>query len=532
LLKDFVYAARALRKSPVFAVTAVATIALGVGASTAIFSVANAVLLRKLPYKDPERLVIGLSDLRNRNVRDQQFSNADFIDLKNGTKAQFEEMTTAFTFRNIVPRGDGTPEQVHFALVSPNFFRVMGATVSFGRDFTDADGEPQRPPDPAAAPNTQPPPVPPVAILSYSYWQRRFGGSTEIFNKGLLPNGNGPRVVGVLAPGFELLFPPRFSEERVPDLYLAARIGYDAAQRNGFSHRIIGRLKPGVSLEQAQAAADLITAETRKNFLISGTAGYYARFEPFHKYLVADVQPAILALLGAVIFLLLIACANVGNLLLVRASLRERELAVRAALGGSWMRLVRQMFSEALLLAALGTAAGLALAAFGIQQLRAIAPANLPRLDQIKIDPEVLGFTALAGLAAAAIFGLVPALRASRPDVMNMLRGSGRTAGLGRGRMLRNGVVVAEVGLSFVLLIGSGLMLRSFLALQAIADLPVARQPRRFGSESTGGISSGSGGSLARDPRSRGCHCGKSVSAYGRIQHHPLGTRSRALRPR
>ncbi len=468
MLRDFIYAARTLRKSPVFAVTAVATIALGIGASTAIFSVANAVLLRKLPYKDPERLVLGLGDMHKRNVRDIQFSNADFFDLKNGTKAQFEDMTTAFTVRNVVPREDGTPEQVSIALVSPNFFRVMGGQVSFGRDFSDADGQPQPPPDPAAAPNTPQQRLPQMAILSYSYWQRRFGGSTAIFNKGILANGTGPQVVGVLAPGFELLFPPRFNEERVPDLYIAVRLAYDNQNRNQFAHRIIARLKPGVSIEQAQAAANLVSAETRKNFLISGTAGYYARFEPFHKYLVADVQPAILALMGAVIFLLLIACANVGNLLLVRASLRERELAVRSALGGSWMRLVRQMLSEALLLAALGTLGGLALADFGIQQLRAIAPANLPRLDQIAIDPAVLGFTALAGLAAAATFGLVPALRASRPDVMNMLRGSGRTAGLGRAGMLRNSVVVAEVALSFVLLIGSGLMFRSFLALQAI----------------------------------------------------------------
>lgn len=468
MIKDLIYAARTLHKSPVFAITAIATIALGVGASTAIFSVTNAVLLRKLPYKDPERLVIGLSDLRKRNVRDLQFSNADSFDLKNGTKAQFEDMTTAFTFPNIVPREDGTPEQVNFAIVSPNFFRLMGASVSFGRDFSDADGQPQAPPDPTVAPNAQPPRLPAIAILSYSYWQRRFGGSTAIFNKSILANGQGPLVVGVLAPGFELLFPPRFNEQRTPELYIAARLAYDNQQRVQFSHRIIGRLKPGVTIEQAQAAADLISAETRKNFLISGTAGYNARLEPFHKYLVADVQPAILALMGAVIFLLLIACANVGNLLLVRASLRERELAVRSALGGSWLRLVRQMLAEALLLAVLGTAGGLALAAFGIQQLRAIAPANLPRLDQIVIDPSVLLFTALAGLAAAAIFGLVPALRASRPDVMKMLRGSGRTAGLGRAGFLRSGVVIAEVALSFVLLIGSGLMFRSFLALQAI----------------------------------------------------------------
>jgi predicted permease len=186
------------------------------------------------------------------------------------------------------------------------------------------------------------------------------------------------------------------------------------------------------------------------------------------KYLVAEVRPAILALTGAVVFLLLIACANVANLMLAQASSRQRELAVRAALGGSWRRLVRQMLVEALLLAGTGTLLGLGLACFGVRQLLAIAPTNLPRLDSITIDPVALAYTALAGLAAAVIFGIAPALQASRPDVMNILRGSGRTGGLGGGRRLRNIVVITEVALSFVLLIGSGLMIRSFLALQRI----------------------------------------------------------------
>src|SRR5262249_4975183 len=186
------------------------------------------------------------------------------------------------------------------------------------------------------------------------------------------------------------------------------------------------------------------------------------------KYLVAEVRPAILALTGAVIFLLLIACANVANLLLVRASLRQRELAVRAALGGSWLRLVRQMLMEALLLTGAGTLLGLGLAWAGIYALLAVAPANLPRLGSIAIDPIVLAYTALAGLAAAVIFGLPPALQAARPDVMNILRGSGRTGGLGGSRRLRNIVVITEVALSFVFLIGSGLMFRSFIALQRI----------------------------------------------------------------
>ncbi|HEY6402873.1 MAG TPA: FtsX-like permease family protein, partial [Blastocatellia bacterium] len=189
---------------------------------------------------------------------------------------------------------------------------------------------------------------------------------------------------------------------------------------------------------------------------------------PMGEFLVAEVRPTILALTGAASFLLLIACANVANLLLVRASLRQRELAVRAALGAGWGRLVRQMLVEALLLAGAGALLGLGLAWLGIRQLLAIAPANLPRLDSIKLDPVALAFTVLAGLAAAVIFGLPPALQASRPDVMNILRGSGRSGGLGRGRLLRNVVVITEVALSFVLLIGSGLMFRSFIALQRI----------------------------------------------------------------
>jgi putative ABC transport system permease protein len=468
LYRDLIYAFRTLRKSPIFAATAILTIALGIGASTAIFSVTDAVLLRPLPYKNPDRLVFALSDMRKRNVKDFPFSNADFLDLRNGSTAVFEDVAAVQTFRNVVPREDGSPELVRGAAVSTNFFRTMGASTVFGRGFVEADGVPQPPPAPGAAPGAAPA-VPAILVISYDYWQRRFGGKPDVLGKSLPIGGpGGTQIVGVLAPGFELLFPPDTNTERLPDVWFAQRIPYDNANRNAVQHRVIARLKDGVTLGQAQSAADRVSAETRKNFLISGTAGYAIRIEPMHAHIVEEVRPALLALMGAVVFLLLIACANVANLLLVRASLRERELAVRTAMGGSRWALVRQTLAEALVLALAGAALGLALAYAGILELRALAPATLPRLDAIAISPVVLAFTAAAALVAAGLFGIVPAWRASRPDIAIVLRGSSRTTGLGNAGFLRNVVVVAEVALSFVLLIGSGLMVRSFLELQRI----------------------------------------------------------------
>ena len=470
-MKDFAYAARALRNSPVFTLTAIITIALGIGASAAIFSVTNAVLLRPLPYKDPQRLVFACSDMTKRHVRDFPFSNANFIDLRNGGKDTFEDLGAVTTFQQPAPREDGTPELIRMGVVSTNFFRLLGAKVTWGRDFQDADGIPQAPPPPpgTAQAGPPPPPLPRFAILSYQYWQRRYGGSTSILGQEMKTlRGNGPIIVGVLAPGFMLLTPPSMEFELAPDVWIAARIAYDEANRKNVQWQVIGRLKPAAGIVQAQAVADAVAAQDRKIDPIEETAGYAIRIEPMHRYMVEEVRPAILALMGAVIFLLLIACANVANLILVRSSLRERELAVRTALGGTRWRLMRQMLAEALLLSGAGALIGLGLAWLGIHELLVIAPANLPRLDSIHIDPEVVAFTTLAAFAAAALFGLIPALRASRPDVMQVLRSSGRTSGLGAGRFLRGGVVVAEVALSFVLLIGSGLMFRSFLALQRI----------------------------------------------------------------
>ena len=473
LSKDFTYASRTLRKNPVFTLTAAVTIALGVGAITAIFSVTNAVLLQPLPYKDPGRLVLAMMDLQKRNALDLPLSNADYFDLRDQGKNVFDDVAAVQTFQQVVQRDDGTPERLRFARVTTNFFDLMGAQIVAGRNFNADDGQPQPQPPPvqpgAAAP-AQPatPPLPVNAIISYRYWQSRYGGSPTALGR-RLPNlqGGGPFIVGVLAPGFELLLPPKLNEETHPDVWVAARIAYDGANRRTFGLRPIGRLKSGVTLARAQSVADAISAHTREIDSLSGTAGYHARLEPLQQYVVADVRPAVLSLAGASLFLLLIACANVANLLLVRASLREREFAVRSALGSSWWRLVRQVLVEALLLSACGTALGIGLAWLGVRELVAVAPANLPRLDAITIDWRVLAFAAGIGVAASVLFGLMPAIRAARPDAAIILHG-GRSVGFGWSKAMRSAVVIAEVALSFGLLIGSGLMVRSFIALQHI----------------------------------------------------------------
>ncbi len=474
MLKTLLLSVRILRKNPVFTAIAVLTIALGVGASTAIFSVTNAVLLQPLPYAKPDQLVIGGMDLQKRNVHGLPFSNADYLDLKNGTKAQFADMAGVFSFKAVGEKSDGTPERFVLAQVTTNFFDLMGARVVAGRDFDSQDGIPQ-PQAPAAqgaqgqGAAAQPPRLPQMAILSHEYFMKRFGGNPAVLGHPL-GNASGPNpvIVGVLAPEFRLYFPPEDQIDPSPDVWIANRLDYDAKDRNDFGITPVGRLREGVTLQQAQEAADAVSAEGRRTIPMDASVGYHISLASMREHLVAQTRPAILALMGSVIFLLLIACANVANLLLVRASLREHEFAIRAAMGANRRRLIAPLFTEASLLAVTGTALGLGLAWTAIRELRHLAPANLPRLDSIAIDGTVLAFAAMAGLAAAVLFGLAPAWRASQPALMNVLRGASRTSGLASGAALRNAVVVAEVALSFVLLIGSGLMFRSFLDLQRI----------------------------------------------------------------
>jgi predicted permease len=471
LFKDLAYAARGLRKNLGFSIVATITIALGIGACTAIFSVVNAVLLRPLPYADAGRLVIVWGELRARNVNDWPFSPPDFRDLRLQAASVFEDLA------GVIPAGrtpiadqGGEPEQIRVGAATPNVFRLLGATILIGRDFVEDDATPQpqapqgQPPAagaPAAAPR-----LPTIAILSHSFWMRRYGGDPAVIGKSVDLGGGRAQIVGVLSPGFELLFPPRANVERMPDMWTAARINYETANRNNVAFRVIGRLKPGVTVDRAQAQVDRVGDDLRNAFPLKQSSGLYFHVVPMFDDLVSGVRPAILSLMGAVAFVLLIACANVANLLLVRASARGCELAVRAAIGAGRWQLIRQMLTESLVIAASGTVLGIALARAGVRVLTALGPKDLPRLEAVTIDPVVLTFAIAAGLVTAVVCGVVPSLRASRADVMDVLRSAGgRTAGLRGGRRLRSGVVVTEVALSFILLVGAGLMLRSFVAL-------------------------------------------------------------------
>jgi putative ABC transport system permease protein len=470
--RDVAFAVRTLRKNPAFAITAIATLALGIGATTAIFSVANAVLLRPLPYAEPDRLALIWGELRARNVPDWIFAPGDLKDL----------MDQATLFEGIAGVRTGTapliiegapPQQIRTAAATFNIFDVLGVRVARGRNFEPEDGRPNQPAQlDAQGQPAGPPPnlLPGVAILSDEFWRSQYGGDPSIIGRNIQIGGGAPvLVVGVLAPGVELHFPPRAGMERRPDVWISARINYEAdVARNNVAWYAVGRMKPGVTLAAAHNQVDQIAKGLWERFPLKKTVGLYFRAEGMREDIVGSVKPTIRALMGAVFFVLLIACANVANLLLVRVAGRERELAVRAAMGGSSWALTRQLLAESLVLSLAGGIIGIAFAWAGVRLLLSLAPQDLPLIDTVSIDPWVLGFTMAACVVSAVIFGLVPALRASRPQLTDALRAGGRGTTGGHGALLRRSVVVAEVALSFILLVGCGLMIRSAMALNRV----------------------------------------------------------------
>lgn len=460
-LNEFASAARSLRRNPALTLTAIVTLALGIGASVAIFSVASAVLLRPLPYAAPQQLVVITSDFQKRDARDIPVVPGDLKELR-ASSVHLAGIAGVSTTRQALIGDDGKPEQVNVANVTTNLFTLLGARISEGRDFTDNDGVPvQSAPAPTSGVPAATPA--PIVILSYEFWQRRFGGDRTILNRSVTLGAARALVVGVAPPGFELLFAPGRGVDRTPEVYAALRLDWDNASRTDGILSLIGRLKDGATVGQAQADVDAVASELRSRFQLKETAGLHFRAEPMAADLVREVRPAVIALTWSGVFVLLIACVNVAGLLLVRASFAAGEQAVRAALGESAAGLARLAMIESLLLSAAGTLVGLALVAPGIRIMQRIAPEGLPRLDTVTIDVSVVAFALLLMLAVTGLLGIVPAIRASRPDLMSLLRPAGRIGSRSMGKALRHGAVIVEVALAYSLLVGCGLMVRSYI---------------------------------------------------------------------
>ena len=457
MIQDLRYGVRTFLKNPGFTAIAVITLALGIGANTAIFSVVHAVLLRPLPYPDSDRLAMVWQKYTKRGWGIVSVSYPNFAAIRE--QSQVFDNSSAAAYGEFNLTADGGPERLIGLRVSADFFAVLGVSPAIGRAILPEE-------DKAGAQR--------VVILSQGLWQRRFGSDSGIVGKPLTLNGASYTVVGVMPPDFQ--YPPPFtvtiasSAIAVPkaDLWVPLAVAVNEAGVGTRAYQMIGRLKPGVSPAQAQAEMNTIAERLEQQYPGPNT-GLELSLTTLHEQVVGSVRRALWVLFGVVGFILLIACANVANMLLARASGRRKELAVRLALGASRLRLIRQLLTESVMLASAGGALGLLLANWGCELLIAINPDKIPRATEIRINWYALGFTAAVTLLTGVIFGLAPALSASRLDLNESLKEGGRSAtgsfASGRSRQL---LVVAEVALSLVLLIGAGLMIRSFARLLAV----------------------------------------------------------------
>jgi predicted permease len=462
LMQDVRYALRSFAASRGLTIAAIFSLALGIGANTAIFSVARALLLRPLPYADPDRLAILWNRSPGLGITEDWFSTAQYIDI-GSSNTSFESVAIALGGLTTVT-GSGEPERLGLIRMSASLLPMLGAQPLHGRLFTEADD--------AGAPG-----VPTVAILHYGTWMRRFGGDPAAVGRTINLTGGAYQIVGVMPPSFTL---PRevmntLGGAEEAEVLLPLPLGPQAAQRrNGEDFNIMARLKPGVSVAHAQAEMDALTARLREQYpdFYPPRGGLTFSVVPLQDEVVGDVRRPLLVLLAAVGVVLLIACANVANLVMSRALGRQREVAVRSALGANRARIVRQLLTETVVLALAGGVAGVLFAVWSMDAIRALGTGSIPRIGEIRIDWMVLGFSLLISTIAGVLVGLYPAARLGRIDAQHALKDGNRGASgpslWGRGS-LRHLLVVAQLALCVMVLVAAGLLVRSFARVQDVA---------------------------------------------------------------
>jgi putative ABC transport system permease protein len=449
LLQDARFSLRMLFKKPGFTLVVVLSLGLGIGANTAIFSVVNTVLLRPLPYKDSDQLIWLREQNPSAGIKEETLSPPNYMDWKTQSES-FVDMGAFASTRLTLTSGSGEPERINAAYVADGFFSTLNAEPRIGRTFTPEEDKPG---------NAR------VVILSTGLFERRFGADTNLIGNTITINGSPYTVVGVMPKDF---MTPKPDDRRPPEAWAPLAADYNKDGRRGDYLNVIGRLKPGTTVEQARAEMATITQRLEQQYPATNT-GWSAIVMPLHERFVGDVRPALMVLLGAVCFLLLIACANVANLLLARSTARQKEFAIRAALGARRARIIQQLLTESVMLGLSGGALGLLFAFWGIELLTSLSPGGVPRLTEIDVDARVLTFTLGVSLLTGIVFGLLPAFQASNPNLNETLKEGGRSSAEGRsGGRLRSILAATEIALALVLLIGAGLMARSFLRLQDV----------------------------------------------------------------
>ena len=449
LLQDLFYGFRRLKTTPVFTAIAVLTLALGIGANTAIFSVIDGVLFRSLPYKDSERLVLVWGKHAGRGEELQQVSFLDFSDIRNRNDV-FDE-TAAMFVRSFTLSGEGQAERVRGLLVSANIFRLLGVEAAHGRTFLLEEGRPG---------NDK------VVVLSHRLWQNRFGADSNIIGKSVTINDESRTVTGVLPQGFDLEFPlDRSFSIKDNDLWMPLASDHNmAGNRAVFTYEVIAKLKAGVTVDQARSNLAVIGQQLEQAHPESNK-GRAFDLVPLLDQVVGNVRSMLFILLATVGAVLLIACVNLANLLLGRAAMRRKEIAIRSALGAGRWRIVRQLLTESLLLALAGGMAGVILALWAVDLLVSFQGVELPRAEEISIDGRVMGFTLGLSILTGLLFGLLPALTATRYDLQGMLKEGGQKAGVSGHKRLRGLLIVSEIAMAFVLLAMAGLLTKSFYSL-------------------------------------------------------------------